>query len=287
MPEDAIYSYIIKIYSIIFSARNLSLFLFITSFSLFAFFILNRRSVFSKNAIKNTITTLITIIINALMVPIIYYACISAEIIYNFLHIPKIPTEFWAGTHWSILIILSVISVDCANYWNHRFMHTKIGWPTHMVHHSDSHVNGFTTFRVHFLEVIVMQISYIVLLSWMGINAGTVIFVSILCSLHNAYVHFEIDIDHGRLNWLIASPRFHRWHHADAPEVYGKNLANIMPIWDVIFGTYYKGGQCNAPMGALKDGIPDTDIVKLILMPLQLYCRQLFSLFQSKARISK
>jgi sterol desaturase/sphingolipid hydroxylase (fatty acid hydroxylase superfamily) len=211
----------------------------------------------------------------------------SAEKIYNFLHIPKIPTEFWANTHWSILIVLSLITVDFANYWNHRFMHTKIGWPTHMVHHSDSHVNGFTTFRVHFLEVVVMQISYIFLLSWMGIDAVTVVFVSILCTLHNAYVHFEIDIDHGRLNWLIASPQFHRWHHADAPEVYGKNLANIMPIWDVIFGTYYKGGKCNAPMGALNDGIPDTDTVKLILMPFQLYFRQLFSLFRAKGLISK
>jgi hypothetical protein len=93
----------------------------------------------------------------------------------------------------------------------------------------------------------------------------------IFASLHNAYVHFEVDIDHGRLNWLIASPRYHRWHHADVPEVYGKNLANIMPIYDIMFGTHYKAGRCDAPMGAERDGIPGTDPARLMLLPFTLW----------------
>ncbi len=64
----------------------------------------------------------------------------------------------------------------------------------------------------------------------------------VVASLHNAYVHFEVDIDHGPMNWLIASPRFHRWHHADFPPAYGKNLANAIPAWDMLFGTYFKAG---------------------------------------------
>jgi sterol desaturase/sphingolipid hydroxylase (fatty acid hydroxylase superfamily) len=76
---------------------------------------------------------------------------------------------------------------------------------------------------------------------------------------------------HGPLRLLIASPRFHRWHHADVPEAHGKNLANIFPLFDWMFGTYRVPGPCNAPVGAA--GIPRNDVVKLTLWPLLEWAR--------------
>jgi sterol desaturase/sphingolipid hydroxylase (fatty acid hydroxylase superfamily) len=38
---------------------------------------------------------------------------------------------------------------------------------------------------------------------------------------------------------LIASPRFHRWHHTDESEARDKNFAGLLPAWDILFGTYY------------------------------------------------
>ena len=249
---------------------------------LFAHFVLKKKQVFSKKAIENTTTTVLIFLINIFISPLVFYIVGLVNKLYGFLHIPTIPATFWADTHWSIVVLISVVTIDFADYWNHRFMHTKIGWPTHLVHHSDSHVNGFTTFRLHSLEIIVMRGSYILLLTWMGISPEYTMLVSLLGALHNAYVHFEVDIDHGRLNWLLASPRFHRWHHADLPEAYGKNLANVIPFWDVVFGTYYNPGRCDAPMGALKEGIPDTDTAKLFLLPFQIYLGKVSALFRSR-----
>jgi sterol desaturase/sphingolipid hydroxylase (fatty acid hydroxylase superfamily) len=52
-------------------------------------------------------------------------------------------------------------------------------------------------------------------------------------------VHANVDWDWGPLRSVIASPRFHRWHHTDETEARDKNFAGFFPVWDILFGTYY------------------------------------------------
>ncbi|MEL6920217.1 MAG: sterol desaturase family protein, partial [Pseudomonadota bacterium] len=86
------------------------------------------------------------------------------------------------------------------------------------------------------------------------------------------YVHANLNWDHGPFKFVIASPRFHRWHHADKPEAYGKNLANMIPAYDWMFGTYYNPEPCRERMGA--PGVPDTDTVALMFSPFTLWREQ-------------
>jgi sterol desaturase/sphingolipid hydroxylase (fatty acid hydroxylase superfamily) len=32
---------------------------------------------------------------------------------------------------------------------------------------------------------------------------------------------------------------FHRWHHSREREAWDKNFAGVLPLWDILFGTYY------------------------------------------------
>ena len=79
----------------------------------------------------------------------------------------------------------------------------------------------------------------------------------------------NLDWEHEPFWWMVASPAYHRWHHADLPEAYGKNIANLIPLWDVLFGTYYSPGKCpkDAPMGALKSGVSDTNLFHIYAYP--------------------
>lgn len=233
-----------------------------------------RKTVLSRAAISNTLSSVAILMLNLFMSPIVFALAGFAAGLYEKLNIPSVPSSFWAAQPWIITALAGIITKDFADYWNHRFMHTKLGWPIHVVHHSDTHVNGFTTFRIHALEVILMKVSYIGLLSWIGIPAEMIVMAFIFSSLHNAYVHLELDIDHGPFNWLLASPNFHRWHHADVPEAYGKNLANMIPFYDWLFGTYYKTTPCHEKMGAENDGIPGTDPVKLFVLPFEMWFGQ-------------
>jgi len=233
-----------------------------------------RARVLSPAAIRNSLASLAILAFNILMAPVVYVLSDLVARGYGQLGIPSIPPSAWQGVPWLVVAVVGIVAKDFADYWCHRALHTPLGWPIHAVHHSDSHVNGFTAFRVHLLEVVTMKIFYIVLLTWIGIPTQLIVAAYVVASLHTAYVHLELDIDHGPLNWLIASPRFHRWHHADAPEAYGKNLANMIPLFDLMFGTYHRHDACDESMGALRDGIPDTDPVKLVLLPFMLWARQ-------------
>ena len=41
------------------------------------------------------------------------------------------------------------------------------------------------------------------------------------------------------LRSVIATPVFHRWHHSKDPAAIDKNFAGLLPLWDILFGTYY------------------------------------------------
>lgn len=245
-----------------------------------------RGRVLSRAAITNTLASLGMLCSNLLLAPFVYFFAEFAQNAYARLGIPAIKPEIWSDLPWLLVAIIALIGKDFSDYWVHRALHTPLGWPIHAVHHSDSHVNGFTTFRVHLFELMLMKLFYITLLSWLGIPPELVASAYILASMHNAYVHFEVDIDHGRFNWLLASPRFHRWHHADVPEIYGKNLANMIPAWDMLFGTYHAGGRCDAKMGVLNEGVPDTDVARLVLLPFSMWYRQARSALAQLARRS-
>lgn len=254
--------------------KTIVVFLFVSLFTLSACLMGYRQRVFSRAAVTNTLATFAVVAVNLVLIPVVFLAAEAMRGLYAQFGIPSIPASFWMATPWLIVVIVALVTSDFADYWSHRLLHTKIGWPIHAVHHSDTHVNGFTALRVHALEIVVMKAFYIIFLTWIGIPSELIVTTYIFASMHNAYVHLELDIDHGPFNWLLASPRFHRWHHADFPAAYGKNLANMMPIWDRLFGTYYEAGPCAEKMGAESDGIPATDPAKLVLLPFVLWYRQ-------------
>ncbi|MEX0345298.1 MAG: sterol desaturase family protein [Rhizobiaceae bacterium] len=219
----------------------------------------------SPKSVSGTIATLIIVILNIIFVPVAYFMTSAAQTGYDQLGIPHLPTEIWSHLPAWALAIFAVMAFDFANYWNHRAMHHHWLWPIHAIHHSDETVNGSTVFRVHILEIVWMKISFIFLLSWLGLPPSAVGGGAFLLTLHGIYVHLNLDWDHGPFKLLVASPRYHRWHHADVKEAYGKNLANIMPLYDYLFGTYYMPGTCRERLGA--EGVSHDDPIKLMLYP--------------------
>ena len=54
------------------------------------------------------------------------------------------------------------------------------------------------------------------------------------------FIHANIKWRFGWLEWLIATPPFHHWHHTnDGPEYINKNFAGLLPWVDKLFGTFY------------------------------------------------
>lgn len=239
-----------------------------------------KREIFGEKTMISIIVSMAFAIGNSMLAPLAYFATEHVTSFYSQFGIPSISPEFWAGWPIYVLVPMSLFLYDFVEYWNHRFMHMKWLWPIHAIHHSDPDVNGFTTYRVHILQIIFNAASFILLLSWFGMPKEVSAASGLIVTLLNAYVHLDVDWGHGPLRLVIASPRFHRWHHADTPELYGKNIANMFPIFDVLFGTYHVPGICREPMGAR--GVPENNFIKLMLYPFVEWGRMIAYAFTAK-----
>ncbi len=243
--------------------------MFEASAAVFIAYLIRQRGRFTwpKAAFESSFANVCLTLLNGAFAPVFAIVMGYVRQVHGWVPLPMLDDGIWVGASPWLTIPLILLAVDFADYWNHRLMHvSKWLWPIHSIHHSDPHPTVLTAGRVHLLEPALMQISYLVLLTWLSLPYEVLGGVAGLRVLHNMYIHINVDWDHGPLRYLIASPRYHRWHHADEPAAYGKNLANIFPFYDVVFGTYYVPGACDLPVGA--QGVPTTAL-KMFAWPFQ------------------
>ena len=58
-------------------------------------------------------------------------------------------------------------------------------------------------------------------------------------SFQATWIHANLRGRWGPLERLLATPRFHHWHHAAEPEARDKNFAVHLPVIDRLFGTLH------------------------------------------------
>lgn len=135
--------------------------------------------------------------------------------------------------------VLMIIIADLIGYWMHRLFHGATLWPFHAVHHSSRELDWLSSVRVHPVNDAVMRVAAAVPLLLIGFAPLALAAITPVLTLLAILVHANVDWDWGPLRSVIASPRFHRWHHTDEAEARDKNFAGLLPVWDILFGTYY------------------------------------------------
>ncbi|MEM9572174.1 MAG: sterol desaturase family protein [Pseudomonadota bacterium] len=186
---------------------------------------------------------------------------------------PRLPEEFWMFAPAIVPALVALVVADFVDYWSHRLRHVSVLWPMHAVHHSDTQMHYLTWYRAHIIELVVIHGSYALLATWMGASPAAVIGVVLFRGFHQQYVHMNVDWGHGPFKWVLVSPRFHRWHHANHPDAWDKNFSGIFSIWDRLFGTDYCPGPCQAPLGF--PGNPGEHFLRLFWFPFQEWAKMI------------
>ena len=127
------------------------------------------------------------------------------------------------------------------DYWFHRFMHSVPWmWEIHKYHHSATEMSVLTARRDSFLVVPLATFWKAMPFAVLGIPSMYPIFAACI-SGHAMLIHSELDWDFGWVGrWLLISPHDHRVHHSVDEQHQGKNYAFLLPVWDQVFGTFYK-----------------------------------------------
>ncbi len=136
-------------------------------------------------------------------------------------------------------VVLVLVVYDFFAYWAHRLQHTlPFFWALHQFHHEDSHMNSTTSLRVHIINVPFVQLFVLVPMMWLlGMDANSLP-VYFIVGIFLALSHIDLDIGFGPLTKLLVSPRYHRIHHAQERALHDLNFATLLPLWDILFGTF-------------------------------------------------
>jgi sterol desaturase/sphingolipid hydroxylase (fatty acid hydroxylase superfamily) len=112
-------------------------------------------------------------------------------------------------------------------------------WRFHAIHHSSEKLDWLAAHRVHPVDQVITKSASIVPLFALGFSEAAIAFWGIVYQWQSVYVHANCRIGLGPLGWLVATPHFHHWHHANHKEAWDRNFAGQLPFIDALFGTLY------------------------------------------------
>jgi sterol desaturase/sphingolipid hydroxylase (fatty acid hydroxylase superfamily) len=157
-----------------------------------------------------------------------------------------LPAGFHDSVHglplW-LTISAGLIVADIGSYWGHRLSH-EIGflWRFHAIHHSAEHID--------FL-----------------VNGGMLpIAITLIGTFMGFFLHANVRLRFGPLEWLVATPAFHHWHHSRTDHI-DHNYAATFPWIDRMFGTLYLPEHFPADYG-IQTPMPAT-LIGQLLSPME------------------
>ena len=129
---------------------------------------------------------------------------------------------------------------DFYMYWFHRLQHRhSVLWRTHEAHHSVKDIDWVAGSRSHPLEILINQTIEFAPIVLLGAAPEVAIFKATIDACWGMWIHANIDVRTGPLQYVINGPEMHRWHHSDELDMPGKNFSTKIATWDWIFGTAY------------------------------------------------
>ncbi|MCP4480129.1 MAG: sterol desaturase family protein [Planctomycetaceae bacterium] len=148
--------------------------------------------------------------------------------------------EAIASQNIGLQILEIMFFTDLAQYWFHRCFHRfPLLWNFHAVHHSAQAMDWMAGSRMHIFEVILLRSFTTLPMYLIGYAEPALYGYILLVYLSSVFIHSNIGIRFHWLEYVIATPRFHHWHHGIEKEAINKNYAVHFPALDLIFGTYY------------------------------------------------
>ncbi|TAL40213.1 MAG: sterol desaturase family protein [Alphaproteobacteria bacterium] len=169
--------------------------------------------------------------------------------------------ETWITAHLAPgtqLLLMAVVG-DFIGYWTHRWFHSRRLWKFHAVHHCSEELDWLSSVRLHPVNELLSKLIQAAVLLGLGFNPkGVAVYVPFL-AFYALLLHANVTWGFGWLGYIIASPRFHRWHHTSQEEGLDKNFAGLFPWIDRIFGTYYMPkDRLPEKFGLYGEKIPDS-----------------------------
>lgn len=151
----------------------------------------------------------------------------------------SVPAAVQSQPLWLQAIEVLLVA-DIGFYLAHRTFHAvPFLWRFHAIHHSIEEMDWLAAHRVHPVDQILTKTASFLPLFVLGFSNQAILIFVLIYQWQSVFIHSNTRIRFGPLKWLLASPQFHHWHHANERQAYDKNFAGQLPLLDLIGGTLY------------------------------------------------
>jgi sterol desaturase/sphingolipid hydroxylase (fatty acid hydroxylase superfamily) len=153
---------------------------------------------------------------------------------YGLLNRPQLP--------YAVRFLLTILVLDLVRYAAHwAEHHVPVLWRVHQVHHSDPDFDVSTGFRAHPLELVFTQGAYLAAVVILAPPVAAVLVAELMTALESSFAHANARMPkwlERPLRAVFVTPDMHRIHHSEEAAEQMRNLGDIFPWWDRLFGTY-------------------------------------------------
>jgi len=146
---------------------------------------------------------------------------------------------------WPLLAQAALIGLgtDLVYYAWHRLCHaTPALWRFHAVHHAAPRVYVLNAFRFHPVDSAAGYVLMYAPVLLAGASLDAIALYTVFDFLFGSIQHSNLALRLGPLNWVLAGPELHRWHHSARARDRDANYGNTWIVWDVLFGTRHLPG---------------------------------------------
>jgi sterol desaturase/sphingolipid hydroxylase (fatty acid hydroxylase superfamily) len=170
---------------------------------------------------------------------------------------------------WVIAFIVVLVFTDLLEYLFHRAQHTvSFLWKMHELHHSAEHFGVTLTYRNYWLEpVLKAMFMYPLVGILFKVPASVATAVGIVFMINHHVAHLNVRFAPRFLSRFVSHPQYHRMHHSRHERDYNRNFCDLLPLWDMLFGTRRELGPDEFVDVGLSSGIAPRSLLDAMLWP--------------------
>ncbi|TDL86847.1 sterol desaturase family protein [Meridianimarinicoccus aquatilis] len=199
-------------------------------------------------------------------------ATISAWVFYLLPLSPRLRDE--TGVLATLVYAVAyVLAADLMFYWYHRAQHRfRSMWALHELHHSDSELNVLSSYRTYWLDYPIQTlVIHAPVLFILGYHPKGLVLAAALATFFLMFSHANWHLSLGRLTTVVVGPQLHRIHHSNLPNHRDKNFAQVFPVFDILFGTYYAPQTSEFPPTGTPTLTSDAAFARTLLRPFKIW----------------
>jgi sterol desaturase/sphingolipid hydroxylase (fatty acid hydroxylase superfamily) len=165
--------------------------------------------------------------------------------------VPGVLRSGIAGEPAWLQFVEAFMVAELGGYAGHRAAHAvPFLWRFHKVHHSIRQMDWLAASHLHPVDQTFTRSCAVLPLYALGFTRASLGGYLVVLTFQAIFIHANVRVKFGPLRWLIATPEFHHWHHANDPAAYNSNFAGEFPLIDLLFGTaHLPKGQMPARYG--------------------------------------